>query len=82
MSDKTPTAGWVIEVMRSTAVSNQDPPQYVYYNVAFPDAEKATVAAVAAAKQAGFDGSGHNVRSLSDNEIEVLGFKPGDVHPA
>lgn len=82
MSDKATAAGWVIEVRRSDSVSKQDPPQYAYYNVAFADAEKATETAVAAAKKAGFDGTGHNVRSLSNNEIEALSFKPGDVHPA
>ena len=82
MSDKTSAAGWVIEVKRSDSVSIQDPPQYTYYNVAFANAEKATETAVAAAKKAGFDGTGHHVRSLSDSEIEVLHFKPGDVQLA
>ena len=36
------TAGWVIEVKRSASVSNQDAPQYEYFNVAFANAEKAT----------------------------------------
>jgi hypothetical protein len=82
MSNKTSAAGWVIEVRRSDTDSKQVPPQYTYYNVAFANAEKATETAVAAAKKAGFDGTGHNVRSLSDREIEVLQFKPGDVQLA
>jgi hypothetical protein len=82
MSNKTSAAGWVIEIRRSDPAANQSPPQYAYYNVAFANPEKATETAVAAAKKAGFDGTGHNVRSLSDNEIEVLRFKLGDVQPA
>ncbi len=82
MNNKTSAAGWVIEVRRSDPVSKQDPPQYAYYNVALADAEKATETAVAAARKTGFDGTGHNVRPLSNNEIEALRFKPGEVHPA
>jgi hypothetical protein len=82
MSDKTSAAGWVIEVKRTASVSIQDSPQYAYYNVAFANAEKATETAVAVAMKAGFDGTGHHVRSLSDKEIEVLRFKPGDVQLA
>jgi hypothetical protein len=82
MSNDTSAAGWVIEVTRSASVSNQEPPQYAYYNVAFANAEKATEIAVAAAKKAGFDGTGRHVRSLSNNEIETLHFKSGDIHPA
>ena len=82
MSNEPSAAGWVIEVRRSNSISNQDLPQYAYYNVAFSDAEKATMTAIAAAKMSGFDGTGHHVRSLSHDEIAVLHFKPGDVHPA
>lgn len=82
MSNETSAAGWVIEVRRSTSASNQDPPQFEYFNVALANAEKATETAVAAAKKAGFDGTGRHVRSLSNNEIETLHFKPGEVHPA
>ena len=82
MSNETSAAGWVIEVRRSASLSNQDPPQYAYYNVAFANAEKATEAAVAVAKKAGFDGEGRHVRSLSNNEIETLHFNAGEVHPA
>lgn len=82
MSNETSAAGWVIEVRRSPSTSTQDPPQYEYFNVAFANAEKATEVAVAAAKKAGFDGTGRHVRSLSNNEIETLHFQPGEVHPA
>jgi hypothetical protein len=82
MSNEASTAGWVIEVKRSASVSNQDAPQYEYFNVAFANAEKAPEAAVATAKKAGFDGTGRHVRSLSNNEIETLHFKSGDVLPA
>jgi hypothetical protein len=81
MSNETSAAGWVIEVKRAASVSNQDAPQNEYFNVAFANAEKATEAAVAAAKKAGFDGTRRHVRSLSNNEIETLHFKPGEVHP-
>jgi hypothetical protein len=82
MSNEPSAAGWVIEVKRTAPVSNQDAPQFEYFNVAFANAEKATETAVAAAKKAGFDGTGRHVRSLSVNEIETLHFKPGEVHPA
>ena len=82
MNNKTSAAGWVIEVRRSDTDLKQVPPQYTYYNVAFTNADKATETAVAAARKAGFVGTGHHVRSLSDGEIAVLQFKPGDVQLA
>jgi hypothetical protein len=82
MSDKASAAGWVIEVRRLASPPHQEPPQNAYYNVAVPDAVKATVSAVAVAKKAGFEGTGRHVRPLSEGEIEVLRLKPGEVHPA
>ncbi len=81
MSNELSAGGWVVGVKRSS-VPKDAPPEYAYYNVAFANAEKATEAAVAAAKKAGFDGTGHHVRSLSHNEIEALQFKAGDIRSA
>jgi hypothetical protein len=84
MSNDTPPAGWVVQVV----IPAQSPewigatlpgvPSFKYFNAAFAVVGKA----IEAARQLAAAGEGSVVRGLSSGEIAALGLQPGEVKAA
>ena len=84
MTDKTSSAGWVVQVTAAPATPGADHPAFKYYNVAIDDAAKAVAAVEAAAKHKGApkDVRVDPIRKLSLREIASIPLKAGEVKPA
>jgi hypothetical protein len=88
MSDQTPPAGWVVQVILPAQSSTRgaawigatlpDTPSLKYFNAAVAVAGDA----VDAARHLAEAGEWSVVRTLSSAEIAALGLQPGEVKPA
>jgi hypothetical protein len=94
MTEKTPPAGWVVQVATTAPPQKVEgskwvgrvllgAPSFQYFNVAIAASDKAMEATTKhLAKAEAADGEMSVVRGLSSGEIAALSLKAGEVRPA